>query len=64
MGNNFSKLAVEYANAIDDDRLYIIAQALTINNIRQIVSSHKDGWNGVEGKFARVISQILYQGIY
>lgn len=42
-------------------KINAVSQALTLSDIDEIIDSYKDGWNGPNGKFARVVARMLSQ---
>lgn len=56
----FKILASKVTSGTLDMRV-AVGKALTIKDIDQIVSSYKDGWSGLDGKFARVVARCLSQ---
>lgn len=62
MVNNqlFDQLAFEYNRShLLDWKLRQVSLAFGIPNIRDIIKSHSQGWNGPSGAFARVLAQML-----
>lgn len=60
MVNTFDLIADEFVKTPNQDyKLHLIARAMAMPDIRDIVKSHSQGWNGNSGEFARVISCML-----
>ena len=58
--SRFDDLAAEFAAVTNQDyKLYLVARAMSMPNIREIVKSHSQGWNSESGEFARVIACML-----
>ena len=60
MNKEFKELAT-YAKEYPEDIVWAVGSALRIDGIKDIIAAYKEGWNGDEGKFARIVSRALSQ---
>jgi hypothetical protein len=62
MNPTLDKLAIAFTKADTLEKRKIIAVALVQPDVDSFVDEHwESGWNGDSGKFARVLSKVLYQ---
>jgi hypothetical protein len=54
---NFEDLAQDYAREPERAR-QLVAWALLIPGIDTFIDQHKDGWQGVNGEFARILARV------
>lgn len=59
MIENLYTLSQHFADADQQAKRRIVAEALVDPDITAFVDQHKDGWVGITGNFARVLACVL-----